>query len=1170
MKMKRYKLLVLAVISGLMFGCSNSGSCSTCNNGSSSNQGSNGDVTSIKVTSPYLIPSLSNESSFGFVLVRNETESAVKNIQYGITNPIGGGANVIIDSISAQQCSKLLAAASCKLKLAVPAGSAGGAFNLSLSNNSTTTNKQASAATTASSQLIGVQPTQYTSLSGANGVVGYYYPVVLNGVQYLVFVGTVTSSAVGPFNSVQLVTGSSNQPLPNVSNLSDNLGAGMPTLGKGSSFSLLVPVQTSVATQNFKIQLSTVATNGNASNVQTGTASYSLTTVANQGIAVLYPAALNLSSSSPSQQFVMSNIGDVQLSNVSVSGSGVTVSGLNSTIPPASNSGAVITLTGTQAPNSITVSVNNGNSEQNQTVPVNNNPTPSPTPTPTPSPGPAPTPTADLRLALTPNNNFVNTSAGLTNATRVLTLTNSGTSTENGIVLHLPSGFIGTSATGQSVTPCTITTGSGSATLSLGTDLTTSSTSCDVLVSYTPHTVVSSTPATITVDYNYNNGQAAPQASVGVNYQVTLSTAILAWSPNNNPVVFNPIYNNMVDTSSIQFTVNNTGEADATNVTIDNGGSNYFNFNPATTTGAACTTTGATFTIAGNSSCNTMVDFGPATATASTKTAVLTASYTYAGNTGGTQTTVANLQGQINPALSAAINGTTGLTGTGVSGDSYSLATGASGTITVRYSNLSSNQIAGFTTTANALPTGWMQSTHGCSNVTLVATSGSCDDVYTLNNATAASGDYNMLTNVTAIWTGNASATQISGSPDVYYAFIASPTPAANITLNTIIPAGFVNNSTSGAGTSATPFVLNYNANVGHTTSSTITLTYSNSGGDASNFTTTMATLPPGWTLTTHGCNGASLSTNGTASCNDIYTFSSNAPLSALTSTSDTDHPTNFDTAVISSSWTDSGGAHSTSLPAITGIGYNTNGVINTTYFLNIFVSATTHDANFSTPTDITGSTNGKPIGNADIVCANDANKPNDGYTYKALFAYGSDINNVAPGEKRFACGGTPSTNYCGTGATAGYDWVMESGYVQYRSLANNTLNIVGTTDAIYGIVTAYSQGFGNTLDHYSQAWTGLSSSYTNQWMSPESMAGGSASNAGLTCAGWTDGTSASNRGRAGTTAGSSGSLHYYSYSSGSDTWADKTTSVGYGGLYSTNNMYCYMAYHLYCVQQVQ
>lgn len=80
--------------------------------------------------------------------------------------------------------------------------------------------------------------------------------------------------------------------------------------------------------------------------------------------------------------------------------------------------------------------------------------------------------------------------------------------------------------------------------------------------------------------------------------------------------------------------------------------------------------------------------------------------------------------------------------------------------------------------------------------------------------------------------------------------------------------------------------------------------------------------------LTTHGCNGASLSTNGTALCNDIYTFSSSAPLSVLTSTSNTDHPTNFDTAVISSSWTDSGGAHSTSLPAITSIGYNTNGVV--------------------------------------------------------------------------------------------------------------------------------------------------------------------------------------------------------------------------------------------------
>ena len=1049
--MERYKLSVLAVISALLVSCSNSGSCSTCNNGSG-NQGSNGDITSVKVTSPYLIPSLAAESSFGFVLVKNTSESAVKNIQYSIANPIGGGAKVIIDNLSAQQCSELLADASCKLKLAVPAGSAGGAFNLNLSNNSTTTNKQVSA-TTASSQLIGVQPTQYTSLSGANGVVGYYYPMVLNGVQYLVFVGTVTSSEVGLFNRVQLVTGSSNQPLPNVSNLSDNLGAGMPALGKGSSFSLLVPVQTSVATQNFKIQLSSVATDGSISNVQTGTASYSLTTVANQGIAVLYPAALNLSTGSPSQQFVMGNIGDVKLSNVSVSGNGVAVSGLNSTIPPASNSGAVITLTGTQAPNSITVSVNNGNGEQSQTVPVNNNPTPSPTPTPTPSPspGPAPTPIAGLTLTLTPNNSFVNTSAGSTSAARILTITNSGTSTENGIVLHLPSGFIGTSATGQSVTPCTISAGGGSATVSLGTDLTTSSTSCDVLISYTSHTVVNNTPEAIIVDYNYNSGQAAPQASVGVNYQVTLSTAILSWSPNNNPTVFNSIYNNMIDTSSIQFTVNNTGEADATNVTIDNGGNNYFNFNPVTTTGTVCDTAGASFTIAGNSSCNTMVDFGPAADTASTKTATLTASYTYADNTSGTQTATTGLQGVINPALNAAINTTTGLTGTGVTGSPYSLAAGSSGTITVRYSNLSSNPIASFTTTASALPTGWTQSTHGCSNAALVATTGYCDDIYTLSNASAASSNYNMLTNVTATWTGNATATQISGSPNIYYAF--TPPPSANISVRATYSSW--DNSQTG-GTLTDPLLLHYIG--GNPPIAYIDITYTNTGnGVASNFTTNLATLPNGWTLSTHDCDGsiALAATNGT--CTDKYLFTAPQDIHAT--------GTEFNNGNVLVSWND-GTAHTNqvlTLPSGTaGVGgYNTNNIIYNAVYLDMFVSTSSHNGQFST--DPGGN---DAITNADTLCTSDPQNTLVGTTYKALLVAKSSSPTTA--DSRYAC----VTQACTVGES--YNWVLQSN-LRYSSLSNFN-QIIGITNAS-SIFPSGADLNRIYTDSAKYIWTGLATS---------------------------------------------------------------------------------------------
>ena len=1140
-KVERYKLSVLAVISVLLLSCSNSGSCSTCNNGSS-NQGSNGDVTSIKVTSPYLIPSLANESSFGFVVVRNASESTVRNIHYSIANPIGGGAKVIIDSLSAKQCSELSATASCKLKLTVPAGSAGGAFNLSLNNSDTATSKQSSA-TTASSQLIGVQPTQYTSLSGANGVVGYYYPTVLNGVQYLVFVGTVTSSAVGSFNSVQLVTGTSNQPLPNISNLSDNLGAGMPALGKGSSFSLLVPVQTSIATQNFKIQLSTIASDGSVSNVQTGTASYSLTTVANQGIAVLYPAALNLSSSNPSQEFIVGNIGDVQLSNVSMSGNGVTVSGLNSTIPPASNSGAVITLTGTQAPNSITVSVNNGNGEQSQSVPVNNNPTPSPAPTPTPSPSPAPgpsptpTPTAGLALTLTPNNNFVNTSAGSVSATRILTLTNSGNSTENGFILHLPSGFIGTSASGQSVTPCTISTGSGSATVSLGTDLTTSSTSCDVLVSYTSHAVVSNTPATITVDYNYNGGQAAPQANVGVNYQVTLSTAILSWSPSGTPTLiqFN-ISNNGVDIDSQQFVITNTGDADATSVDLSSD-SNYFSFNQAQTTGGSvCNLTSGTIA-GGGGICNIKVDFGPTLAVGPVINATLTASYTYAGNTGGTQTATNDVQGNISAAFGVDVASITGVTGTGTSGDPYSLVAGDSGSITIMYSNYGNSSIAGFTTTAAALPAGWTLSTHGCNNAALTTTSGgayTCSDIYTLSNPSAASGDYNMLTNVTAMWTGNTTATQISGSPDIYYAFTAPP--SANIAVSAT-PSSWDNSQTGGA--ESNPLLLHYIGN--NLPQAFIEITYTNTGnGDANNFTTSYSPLPNGWTIRIAGCNGVTLTAagGGSSSCTDQYRFTAPQDIHAT--------GTEFNNGSVLVSWND-GTPHTNqvfTLPAGTSGfgGYNTNNIIYNAIYLDMFVSASQIDGQISS----------SPSGNdaitkADALCASDGNKPSTpGVDYKALLV--AKASSPTTADSRYVC----TTQACSAGES--YNWVLQPN-LRYASYSNYE-QIVGKTNskaifdpaATLGPIIAASG---------TNAWTGLANTSTGStygyydWMTAYS--------------GYTQGTIGGNIG---------GNCNNWT-SNASLNWSDPLTYGSMGSSWNTNyGLFggsgdgCDTSYPLYCVQQ--
>lgn len=1105
--MRNYRKYLILASSIVLVACSGKGNCNT-----NDSQGSNGDVTKVKITSPYLIPSLSNEDSFGFVLVTNSSESVIKNIHYSVANPVGGGSKVGVDSVTAKICSDLAPAASCKLKLVVPAGTASGALNLSLDNTAVTASKQLT--TAATSQLIGVQPTQYTTLSGADGVVGYYYPTVLNGVQYLVFVGTVTSSSVGAFNEVQLVTGSSNMPLPNISHLSDNLGAGMPSLTQGSSFSLLVPVQTTVATQNFKIQLSSVTTDGTISNLQTGTAGYTLSTVANQGIAVLYPLAMSLSTNSPEQQFVMGNIGDTPLTNVSISGTGVTVSGLASTIPPESSSAGSITMTSSQVPNIITVSVNNGKGEETQSVPVNNNPSPSPTPT------------AGLTLTFTPNNNFFTTTA-LGTVSRNLTIKNSGNTNEDNLVINLPAHFTAVAASSNS---CNIASGSATQTVTLSNNLATNA-ECNLTVTYANNVVASANTADVTIDYHYNDGQVAPQASIGANYEVTLSTAILTWSPSGTPTPIQFfISNNGIDINAQQFAITNTGDADATTVDLSSS-NNYFSFNQAQTTGGSvCNLTSGTIT-GGGGICNIKVDFGPTLATSSTINATLTANYTYAGNTGGTQTATNDVQGNISAAFGVDIASTSGVTGTGTSGNPYSLLAGNSGFIIIMYSNYGNSSIAGFTTTAAALPTGWSfaaPADHGCNNATLGG-GGNCLDKYTLSNPSAASGNYNMLTNVTATWTGNATATQMSGSPDIYYAFTAPP--SANISVRATYPSW--DNSQTG-GTLTDPLLLHYIG--GNPPFAYIDITYTNTGdGDATNFATTYNPLPNGWSIRSDNCSGQTLAASG-GNCMVEYRFT--APQDIHTT------GTEFNNGNVKLSWND-GTLHESqvlTLPAGTpGIGgYNTDNIIYNAIFLDIFISDATVQGQFST---LPGGNNA--ISNADDFCTYDENNPGTGAVYKALLV--AESSSPTSGNSRYAC----TTQTCDIGES--YNWVLQSN-LRYASLSNSGQQIGKTNaKAIFDPADIIgSIGLAGT-----NAWTGLAVTSTGSthgyydWMAayPGYTQGVEFGNMGGNCNNWT--------------------------SSATLVWTNPATYGSLGNSWNTNyGLFggsgdgCDAYYPIYCVQQ--
>ncbi|AZZ37468.1 hypothetical protein CIK05_11910 [Bdellovibrio sp. qaytius] len=111
-----------------------------------------------------------------------------------------------------------------------------------------------------------------------------------------------------------------------------------------------------------------------------------------------------------------------------------------------------------------------------------------------------------------------------------------------------------------------------------------------------------------------------------------------------------------------------------------------------------------------------------------------------------------------------------------------------------------------------------------------------------------------------------------------------------------------------------------------------------------------------------------------------------------------------------------------------------------------MFVTATATQGNFGSASV------------ADLICTNDANKPNDGDTYKALIAYGN-------GSRR-AC----TTANCVTGGkNENVDWVLHASTSYTR--ADGTA--IATTDGA-GIITSFPIANAVSTTASIEAWTGF------------------------------------------------------------------------------------------------
>lgn len=763
--------------------------CSTGNGSSNSNNSSNenGDVSSLQLVAPKTIYSLPSGVGTGYMVVNNPTNQAVKNLHYSLTNQVGSGQQVAIDSVSAAACAEVAAYSQCNVKVIVPAGAIAGSVGYVVDNNGTNLlsrlGKVLKADMANNIVASGIEQASYNKLSGADGITLSYYHTVINGTPYILVSGLVASANAGTFNKIVLVNGSGTV-LPNQELISPVSNT------QGSTFNVLLPIPSgNNISQTIKVQTQQVS-GGETTVVSTATSSSTLTTTQNVGIAEMLPSAVYLTTANPEQIITFANTGDAiaQLQQLVSNNPNVEVVFNPSSLSSGATSTATLKLKNkavSATSGDVILTYNNGQTETSTsgTVDQNVNPTPSPMPTPSPTPGPAPapTPSAGLTAVFSPDNDFFTTTT-IGTVTRQLTLTNSGNTDEDTIVLALPTNFT-ISAGSDSGTTCTVTQGTSPATLS---NTLPAGDSCTVTVTYTNSTITQLTSSSISIAYNYNGATPAPTPTPAeVNYEVTPSTAVLSLSPNTAQNYGSIPSDNTAISNPITYTLTNSGEVTATNLAFIFDGTNASLF--SVISGGTCAANGSLPSTLGSNTCTIDTEFGPApNGSAGSKSANFRVDY-IPYPSGTIQTTpVVNVSGTVTAAPSAtftsAVTANTFTGGSGTSGTPYTGYTSTAYTMDVTYTNTSSIPATGFTTSYTTPPTGWTMSTHGCNNVPMVATSGTCTDVYTLNSASTGTTSIN-LGNVTASWSdssGTYNSVAIQGT--TVYANLSVLPPAITIT----------------------------------------------------------------------------------------------------------------------------------------------------------------------------------------------------------------------------------------------------------------------------------------------------------------------------------------------------------------------------------------------------
>lgn len=851
-----FYVLCLGVVF-ILLGCSSSGSANCSQAGANS---SNPSLENLIITTPNIIPSLSNTQATAYVNIFNPESTSYNGLTYTITSKIGSGTGIAIDAASANQCSTIGVLSSCQLKLLVPLGTIAGSFGITVSSSlpitATSTIKSLrhqriyeQGTNELETSLIGIEQVQYNdSVSGANGISLYYSNIVIVGTPYVIVTGIVTSANAGNFNNVVLLD-NDNNPLANQFVIGGELGAGQQNLNKGDTFAILLPVAGgSGSSQTIKLSTTEVSSSGISTNQQIASSTTMLQVVSNLGIANTLPHNIYLTTANPQQIITVYNTGDLVSQLISFVTTNPNIDVIFTPSSLSSNAATTVTLKlkDTSLPSQsggYVFTYNNGNENISQLGELDQNTGNTPI-----------TPTAGLNITYTPDNMFYTTTA-IHNVSRQLTLTNTGDTTESNFVFNLPNNF--SMSVGDSLS-CDV---SGSTV----TSLLIPNQSCNITITYTGSNNTQGSQTTdVMIDYYYDTMTAA-QKTTAFSYEVSQSSAILSISPDilQN---FGSIYNNNIESSSpITFTISNSGDVSASSLAFNftgNDGALFESVSSGTCISGAGLNAGE--------SCSLIVVFGPSNSSAGTKNGALSIGYIPYSGESSTSTSSVSLTGTLSQSqtasFSSSIVANTFSGGNGASVTPYQVQESTNGTVSIKYTNTSANQATGFTSSTLTNTSGWTQTTHGCNNVTLVASSGECTDIYTLNSPSSGQIDFNLGANITLSWSdgdGAHSNQTISGVGTIF----AYVYPPARIII-----------TTNPAYTGSAPSVQIESINQNNSFSMTATLSGGYNVSAQSVSITNSVTLASSGILVSSESSPCVLSSAGRSSC--IFTISIGAATS--------------------------------------------------------------------------------------------------------------------------------------------------------------------------------------------------------------------------------------------------------------------------------------------------